>query len=169
MSTPIDEVDDIPSPRRGEGGAQRRVRAVRPSTSIPRARALRVTMTNAERRFWNVVRNRSFDGLKFVRQYPVGPYIADFACRERMLIVELDGSQHAEDEAAYDLRRTLLLNSEGYSVLRFWNNEVLKELNGVQELLHAVTDGHRPSPGWRYSPATLSPVGRGDPTGSITT
>jgi very-short-patch-repair endonuclease len=119
-------------------------------------------MTNAERRFWNLVRNRSVEGLKFVRQYPVGPYIADFACRERMLIIELDGSQHAEDEAAYDRRRTARLNREGYSVLRFWNIEVLKELGGVRELLHAVANGHRPSPGWRYSPATLSPSGRGD-------
>jgi very-short-patch-repair endonuclease len=123
-------------------------------------------LTDAERCFWNLVRNRSFDGLKFVRQYPVGAYIADFACRQHMLIVELDGSQHAEDEAAYDLRRTAVLNGEGYSVLRFWNNEVLKELTGVHELLHAVVNGHRPSPGWRYSPATLSPVGRGDETGS---
>jgi len=155
----------VPSSKRGEGGAKRRVRAVRPATAIPRARKLRVEMTDAERRFWNLVRNRSVEGLKFVRQYPVGPFIADFACRERMLVVELDGSQHAE--SAYDERRTVFLNGEGYSVLRFWNNEVLADLAGVHELLLAIVTGHRPSPGWRYSPATLSPPGRGDATGSI--
>ena len=119
-------------------------------------------MTDAERRFWNLVRNRSFGGQKFVRQYPIGPFIADFACRDCMLVVEIDGSQHAESR--YDEKRTDFINAEGYSVLRFWNNEVLGELGGVHELLQAVLTGHRPSPGWRFSPATLSPVGRGEPT-----
>jgi very-short-patch-repair endonuclease len=114
-------------------------------------------MTLAEQRFWNVVRNRSFQGLKFVRQYPIGPFIADFACRELMLVVELDGSQHAE--STYDETRSAFINSEGYSVLRFWNSEVLRELDGVREFLRAVTEGDRPSPGWRFSPATLSPTG----------
>jgi len=155
----------FPSPRRGEGGAKRRVRAVRPAKAIPRARSLRAAMTEAERRFWNLVRNRTFEGLKFTRQYPVGPFIADFACREHKLIVEIDGSQHVESTS--DVRRTAFLNREGYSVLRFWNTEVLFELNGVHELLRAVIAGDRPSPGWRFSPATLSPSGRGDPTGSI--
>ena len=121
-------------------------------------------MTDAERRFWNLVRNRTFEGLKFVRQYPVGPFITDFACREQMLVVEIDGSQHAD--STYDEARSVFINAEGYSVLRFWNNEVLKELAGVYDLLSAVLAGDRPSPGWRYSPATLSPAGRGDPTGS---
>lgn len=155
--------DTVPSPLRGEGGAKRRVRAVRPTTAIRRARALRVDETDAERRFWNMVRNRAFEGLKFVRQYPVGLYIVDFACRERMLIVELDGSQH--HESRYDERRSLFLNAEGYDVLRFWNNEVLSELGGVHDMLRAVTTGDRPSPGWRFSPATLSPAGRGETTG----
>src|SRR5690242_1057662 len=68
----------FPSPQGGEGGAKRRVRALRPPTAIPRARNLRAKMTDAERRFWNLVRNRNFSDLKFVRQYPVGSYIADF-------------------------------------------------------------------------------------------
>jgi very-short-patch-repair endonuclease len=120
-------------------------------------------MTDPERRFWNLVRNRAVDGLKFVRQYPVGPFIADFACRERMLIVELDGSQHADDvEADYDRQRTAVLNAEGYSVLRLWKIEVMNELAGVYDLLQAVLTGRRPSPGWRYSPATLSPAARGE-------
>jgi very-short-patch-repair endonuclease len=106
------------------------------------------------------VRNRSFEGLKFVRQYPIGPFIADFACRDLMLVVEIDGSQHAESD--YDERRTAFINAEGYSVLRFWNNEVIFELPGVHDLLHAIAAGDRPSPGWRFSPATLSPSGRGE-------
>jgi very-short-patch-repair endonuclease len=76
-----------------------------------------------------------------------------------MLVVELDGSQHAE--STHDERRTKMLNDIGYSVLRFWNLEVVRERDGVQELLLAVLKGHIPSPGWRYSPATLSPEGRG--------
>ena len=154
----------FPSPHGGEGGAKRRVRAARPAKAIIRARALRATTTEAERRFWNLVRNRSFEGRKFVRQYPVGPFIADFACRELMLIVEIDGSQHVE--SIEDQSRTAFLNREGFSVLRFWNTEVLRELQGVHELLRAVVTGHRPSPGWRFSPATLSPAGRGE-TGSL--
>ena len=161
MSAAADDREAVvPSPRRGEGGAKRRVRAERPANAIVRARKLRANETEAERRFWNLVRNRSIDGLKFVRQYPIGPYIADFACRERMLVVELDGSQHAE--SVYDERRSAFINAEGYSVLRFWNTEATREPGGVHEMLLAVLTGDRPSPGWRYSPATLSPPGRGD-------
>ena len=168
MTERIDSAEGVvPSPQGGEGGAKRRVRAVRPANAIVRARKFRATETEAERRFWNLVRNRSIDGLKFVRQYPFGPYIADFACRERMLVVELDGSQHAESE--YDERRSAFINAEGYSVLRFWNTEVIRELGSVHEFVLTVLGGHRPSPGWRYSPATLSPAGRGDdPARSIT-
>ena len=162
---PANEGADYPSPQGGEGGAKRRVRAVRPSQAIIRARNLRAEMTDAERIFWNMVRNRSFEGLKFARQYPIGPYIADFVCHEHRLVVEIDGSQHAESR--YDETRSAFLNREGFSVLRFWNGEVLKELNGVHELLRAVIEGDRPSPGWRYSPATLSPAGRGVATGSF--
>jgi very-short-patch-repair endonuclease len=147
----------FPSPRRREGDAKRRVRAERPAKAIVRARSLRAGATEAERRFWNLVRNRGFQGLKFVRQYPIGPFIADFACRELMLVVELDGSQHAESR--YDEKRSAIINGAGYSVLRFWNSEVLRELEGVREFLGAIVAGDRPSPGWRFSPATLSPVG----------
>ena len=166
MSATGDVTAGVPSPSRGEGGAKRRVRAVRPPRAVPKARQLRKAMTDAEHRFWNLVRNRKFEGLKFVRQYPVGPYIADFACRERMHVVEIDGSQHAE--STNDETRTAFLNAEGHSVLRFWNNEVLADLTGVYDLLRAVVTGQTPSPGWRFSPATLSALGRGDDTGSIT-
>ncbi|MEJ0011933.1 MAG: endonuclease domain-containing protein [Bauldia sp.] len=166
MSGTADLERGVPSPRGGEGGAKRRVRAVGPPNAIPRARQLREAMTDAERRFWNLVRNRNFEGLKFVRQYPIGPFIADFACRDQMLVVEIDGSQHAH--STNDNARTAFINAEGYSVLRFWNDEVLADLTGVDGLLRAVIAGQSPSPGWRFSPATLSPAGRGDATGSIT-
>src|SRR5690606_11754327 len=105
---------------------------------------------------WGFFRNRRFRGLKFARQHPIGPFVVDFVCRELMLVVELDGSQHAE--SSYDERRTTYLNAHGYSVLRFWNDEI-RDLDGVWRLLSAIVDGEDiggPSPGWRYSPATLS-------------
>jgi very-short-patch-repair endonuclease len=76
-------------------------------------------------------------GLKFKRQKPVGRYIADFVCWERRLIIELDGGQHAE-QAAYDRRRDAWLRSQGYTVLRFWNNDVMQQLEGVLEQIRCV-------------------------------
>jgi len=104
------------------------------------------------------VRNRQLDGHKFVRQLPVGSYFADFACREAALVVEVEGSQHAD--SPIDEARTRVLVAEGYSVLRFWNNEVLGDPHGVAEAILAAIAGH-PSPGPRFAPATLSPEGRG--------
>jgi len=138
-----------PSPLRGEG----RVRG-----SASRARSLRRNETDAERKLWEIVRGRRLDGHKFVRQLSVGPYFADFACRELALIVEIDGSQHFESEP--DERRSKYLNGQGYSVLRFWNSEVLLNPSGTAEAILAALSGH-PSPGERYAPATLSPEGRG--------
>ena len=97
-------------------------------------------------------------GHKFVRQLPVGQYVADFACREAALIVEVDGSQHLE--STHDEGRTRFLNAEGYAVLRFWNTDVLTNLDGVVESILAALALH-PSPGERFAPATLSPEGRG--------
>jgi very-short-patch-repair endonuclease len=142
------------SPLRGEVGAQRRERG-----SLPRARALRRNQTEPEHRFWGLVRNRRLEGHKFVRQLPIGPFVADFACREAALIVELDGGQHADSSS--DADRTRYLNERGYSVLRFWNNDVLTNGRGVAESILAAIAGH-PSPGQRFAPATLSPEGRGE-------
>jgi very-short-patch-repair endonuclease len=127
-----------------------------------RARALRSNDTEPEYRLWSDLRNRRLNGYKFVRQIPLGPFIVDFLCREKLLVLELDGSQHAE--ARGDVRRTNWLNSNGYSVLRFWNDEVLKERRAVLETILAVLEGriYAPSPGLRFAPATLSPMGRGD-------
>ncbi len=142
-----------PSPLRGEGGAKRRVRG-----SVSRARSLRRNDTDAEQQFWEIVRDRRLGGYKFVRQLPVGPYFADFACRAAALIVELDGSQHAESQR--DETRTKYLTEQGYAVLRFWNTDVLLHPHGVAEQLLAALTSH-PSPGDRFAAATLSPEGRG--------
>jgi very-short-patch-repair endonuclease len=122
------------------------------------AKKLRTTITDAERKLWSLLRNRQLLAFKFVRQLPIGRYIADFACREAALIVEIDGGQH--DGSERDIERTGFLNQEGYSVLRFWNNEVLGNPDGVLETIMVVLGGH-PSPGLRFAKADLSPEGRG--------
>ena len=96
------------------------------------AREMRKVMTDAELKFWNAVRAHRLDGLSFRRQLPVGGYIVDFACPSHKIIVELDGFQHAEDSAAeYDKRRTRTLEELGWTILRFWNHEVLTDLDNV--------------------------------------
>ncbi|WP_395018283.1 endonuclease domain-containing protein [Dongia sp.] len=108
---------------------------------IPRdhARRLRSEMTDAERRLWSRLRRRQIEGLHFRKQVPIGNYIVDFCCLKRRLIVEVDGSQHAEREEQ-DAERTAWLSQQGYRVLRFWNNEVLQNTDGVMErILRAVT------------------------------
>lgn len=97
-----------------------------------RARRLRREQTDAEGKLWYLLRNRRLAGYKFKRQFPIGPFIADFACAELKLIIEADGGQHA-DRQSYDERRTRWLESEGWRVLRFWNNEVLENIEGVTE------------------------------------
>ena len=123
-----------------------------------RARRLRREATDAENRLWYVLKNRAFLDLKFARQVPVGRYIADFVCREIGLIIELDGSQHAE--SVRDELRTAHLVAEGYDVLRFWNSDVLTNRDGVLQAISDIIAGH-PSPDLRYAQATLSPTGRG--------
>jgi len=90
---------------------------------------LRVNQTDAEIVLWNRIRNRHIDGHKFVRQQPIGGYICDFVCREKLLIVEVDGGQH--NESAADAIRDQRLVADGFRVLRFWNNDVLGNLEGV--------------------------------------
>jgi very-short-patch-repair endonuclease len=101
-----------------------------------RARALRAAQTEVESRLWQRLRNRQLEGAKFRRQHPIGLYIADFFCLEARLIIELDGSQHGEEhEQQADERRTEYLESNGYRVLRFWNEEVLDDIDGVLETI----------------------------------
>src|SRR4029079_12797034 len=97
--------------------------------TLLKAQRLRREMTDAERKLWSVLRNRKLNGAKFRRQQPLGPYIADFVCQECRLIIEADGGQHADN--ASDARRTAFLESVGYRVLRFWNNDILTNLDGV--------------------------------------
>jgi very-short-patch-repair endonuclease len=87
-------------------------------------------MTEAERRLWQAIRGKQIQEHRFRRQYLIGPYIADFACIDRKLVLELDGGQHQE-QIEYDKRRTEFLQSQGWRVLRFWNNDVLNNLDGV--------------------------------------
>jgi very-short-patch-repair endonuclease len=96
------------------------------------ARVLRSGQTDTENLPWSRLRGHRLLGLKFRRQQPVGEYIVDFFCAERKLIVELDGGQH-QDQAVYDAERDAWLKSEGYTVLRYWNNEAMGNLEGVLE------------------------------------
>jgi very-short-patch-repair endonuclease len=112
---------------------------IRKSGATGRARKLRRNETDAECQLWTDLRNRRLNGHKFARQIPLGPYIADFVCRDKSLIIELDGSQHADSQ--HDLIRTQWLNTNGYSVLRFWNTAVLQERRSVLETIVAALDG----------------------------
>jgi very-short-patch-repair endonuclease len=105
----------------------------------PCARELRVNSTDAERRLWSLLRDRRLDGHKFRRQYPVGSYIADFACFEQMLIVEADGGQHAD--SLNDERRTNWLQSQGWRVIRFWNDEILRNPQGIAATILQNSNG----------------------------
>jgi very-short-patch-repair endonuclease len=96
-----------------------------------RTRRLRRNATDAETKLWFAVRDRRLAGHKFVRQEPIGPYIADFICRDRKLVIEIDGGQHADNPR--DQIRDAYLAPEGYRVLRFWNSDVLTNLSGVLE------------------------------------
>jgi very-short-patch-repair endonuclease len=101
----------------------------RDDKTIRITRRLRANQTDAETVLWNRVRNRQIDGHKFVRQEPIAGYVCDFVCRERHLVVEVDGGQH--NESAADVVRDRRLGEEGYRVLRFWNNDVLGNVEGV--------------------------------------
>lgn len=108
------------------------------------AKTLRTNQTDAEQRLWYHLRGHRFMDLKFKRQKPMGRYIVDFVCVERRLIIEIDGGQHAE-QVEYDQRRDAWLRSKGYTVLRFWNNEVLLQLEEVLERIR-LTLSPSPSP-----------------------
>lgn len=100
-----------------------------------RSRALRKNQTKAEITLWLSLRKRRFCRFKFRRQHVVGPYIADFICLGKKLIIEVDGSQHLDNQQ-YDAERSRYLNTEGFRVIRFWNNEVLGQLNNVLNAIH---------------------------------
>jgi very-short-patch-repair endonuclease len=118
----------------------------KPSTGI--ARKLRRNETEAEKKLWQALRARQFLGLKFRRQSPVAGFVADFLCEELRIIVEADGGQHAENTA--DKERTDRLHAAGYHVIRYWNRDIMNNLEGVLEDLRtcsiAISDGEAPHP-----------------------
>jgi len=142
--------------------------------AIAKAKKLRAEMTDAERRLWYRLRAHRFDGYKFKRQVPIGPYVVDFASLSNGVVVEVDGGQHAD--SANDSIRDAWLRKRGLVVLRFWNNDVLKNTNAVLEMImHALAEGaarplSRRARSQVYAGcvnlpagrATLSPAGRGD-------
>ena len=106
------------------------------NNQIEKSRQLRKNMTPQERKLWYIIKNRQFNGYRFRRQFPLGQYIVDFICREKKIIIEIDGGQHNEiKNIQYDNERTEYLISEGYKVLRFWNNDIDKNIGGVYEKL----------------------------------
>ena len=110
-----------------------------------RARQLRSNPTEAEKRLWSKLRLKQVGGHRFRRQVPVGPYIVDFICLSRRLIIEVDGGQHGEN-VAQDRARTAWLERQNFHVLRFWNNEVLGNIEGVYEIIVAHLAGAAPPP-----------------------
>jgi very-short-patch-repair endonuclease len=113
--------------------------------------------TDAERKMWWILRSLKPLGMHFRRQAPIGSYIADFVWHEGKLVVEIDGGQHAEKQSSYDERRTAWLSSQGYRVIRFWNNEVLKASRSVGDAIYAAASDKYPTP-------NPSPQGGGEPT-----
>ncbi|MGZ3525693.1 MAG: endonuclease domain-containing protein [Thermodesulfobacteriota bacterium] len=122
------------------------------------ARILRKESTDAERWLWQRLRNRDLLGWKFRRQHPIGYYIVDFVCIEKRIIIELDGSQHAEKQMA-DSARSEYLKEKGYQVLRFWNNDVLVRGEAVLSKILSYLNEETPSP--RPSPPRKAREGRG--------
>src|SRR5262245_44250092 len=124
-----------PSPAGGEGKEQAS-RAPRPSLATTRARALRTQMTDAERKLWFALRDRRFASFKFRRQVPLGPFIGDFVCFGARLVVEVDGGQHAD--SLRDEQRDRWLAANDFLVKRFWNNDVLTNIEGALIVLLAL-------------------------------
>ncbi len=106
----------------------------------PNVHELRLNATDAERRLWAALRDRRLQSYKFRRQHPIGRFVVDFACTKHRLVIEADGGQHNESTA--DLRRTAWLESEGWRVIRFWNNDILANTEGVlSTILQALQHG----------------------------
>jgi very-short-patch-repair endonuclease len=132
--------------------------------TLVKAKRLRRDLPVSERKLWSVLRNGQLGGYKFRRQQPIGPFIADFVCQDCRLIVEADGGQHAESAA--DVRRTAFLEDKGYCVLRFWNNDILENVEGVAQVIIAALTTPHPARASRESPSPSRGEGsRGDSNG----
>lgn len=114
------------------GAKSRIIHRMRNPIAQRRSRILRNNSTDAERFLWQHLRDRQIDGYRFRRQVPIGGYIADFACLDAKLVIELDGGQHQETRA-YDERRARRIETHGYRIIRFWDTEVFKETTAVLE------------------------------------
>ena len=113
--------------------------------TVNRARQLRKNPTEAESFLWSHLRYRQLDPHKFRRQHPIGTYVVDFACLEKLLIIEIDGGHHAL-QVSQDWVRSKWLQSQGFVVLRFWNNQVLQEIESVKmTVLEALKESLEPS------------------------
>jgi very-short-patch-repair endonuclease len=140
--------------RQGEGVTRR---GKTPEDLLSHAKNLRTSQTEAEAKLWSRLRAGRFNGLKFRRQVPFSAdYVADFVCPAAKLIIEVDGSQHV-DQLAYDALRTRFFEGQGYRVIRFWNNQVLGDLDAVLRAVMAATS--LPLPG--ASRLSLPPEGEG--------
>ena len=114
--------------------------------NLPLAKQLRKNTTKQESKLWSIIRAGKFQGLKFKRQVPIGNYIVDFVCREKKLIIEIDGGQHNIPlDIKYDKIRTEYFNSLGYKVIRFWNNDIDDNIESVYEALLKEVSTH-PNP-----------------------
>jgi very-short-patch-repair endonuclease len=108
----------------------------------PISRKLRRDATDVEGKLWQRLRSRQIEGVKFRRQFAIGRYVADFACIETRLVIELDGGQHAD--SALDIERTRFIEANGYTVIRFWNNDATENIEGVLEQIRHATLNARP-------------------------
>lgn len=127
-----------------------------------RARELRANSTNAEKKLWDMLRRKQIKGFRFRRQYPLGPYFADFVCLPARLVIEVDGGQHAEPEQeAHDRRRTMWLKRERFRELRFWNLDVLKNSDGVLEAIEAAIRA-TPPPNVSRKARSICPLPQGE-------
>ena len=141
-----------PSPISGEGGTRPRSGWEGEGKAFPtrkellaRAKWMRAHPTEAEKRLWTMLRARRLSAFKFRRQQVIEPYIVDFACLEQRLLIEADGSQHADDKD--DARRDAFLRQQGFRILRFWNNQVLGESEAVATaIFSALPTPHPPKP-----------------------
>lgn len=132
------------------------------------ARRLRRATNEAEKRLWRHLRRLTLQGSHFRRQVPIGPYVADFACLAAHLLIELDGSQHGKDaNRLRDDARTRWFEKEGYRVVRFWNNEIVGNIDGVMERIYAELYGSLNAPSFwlkhlrrRRSPSRITPPRR---------
>jgi very-short-patch-repair endonuclease len=135
-----------------------------------RAQRLRQNTTDAEQKLWRALRRNQIGELSFRRQHPIGAYVIDFYCPALRLAIEVDGGQHGGDAGhAYDDRRSRWLGSKGITVLRYWNNDVLSNLEGVLEnIVHAIETlkSRRATPSRRASRADLPLSGGGEGTGA---